>query len=146
MSYPPPLCSVHPDEDELVSSDGKIKAVFLPPNVTSQIQPMDQGVLESIKRRYRRKLLEELLFKNDEGVSVIDFRKKIDMLKVVHLIASSWDEISSATLQLSWRKILSSSTSSEDTASDASDEDVLHDCSSLLHELGMKMTHNEVQE
>ncbi len=40
-------CSAHPDEDELVSSDGKIKAVFLPPNVTSLIQPMDQGVLES---------------------------------------------------------------------------------------------------
>ncbi len=143
-------CSAHPDEDELVSSDGKIEAVFLPPNVTSLIQPMDQGVHESIKRRYRRKLLEELLFKNDEGVSVIDFLT-IDMLKVINLIASSWDEISSATLQLSWRKILSSSTSSEDTgsddtASDASDEDVLHDCSSLLHELGVEMTRNEVQE
>ncbi len=38
-------CSAHPNEDELVSSDGKIRAKFLPPNVTSLIQPMDQGVL-----------------------------------------------------------------------------------------------------
>ena len=30
----------------------KIKCLFLPPNVTSLIQPMDQGVLENIKRRY----------------------------------------------------------------------------------------------
>ena len=45
-------CSAHPDETELMSSDGKIIAIFLPPNVTSLIQPMDQGVLESMKRRY----------------------------------------------------------------------------------------------
>ena len=38
-------CSAHPSEDELVSADGKITAKFLPPNVTSLVQPMDQGVL-----------------------------------------------------------------------------------------------------
>ena len=43
-------CSAHPNADELVSTDGKIKAVFLPPNVTSLIQPMDQGILEALKR------------------------------------------------------------------------------------------------
>ena len=52
-------CSAHPNEDELVSEDQKIVAKFLPPNVTSLIQPMDQGVLESLKRCYRRKLLEK---------------------------------------------------------------------------------------
>ena len=56
-------CSAHPSEDELVSADKEIIAKFLPPNVTSLIQPMDQGVLESIKRRYKRKLLEELVIK-----------------------------------------------------------------------------------
>ena len=53
--------SAHPDEEELISADGKVIAKFLPPNVTSLIQPMDQGVLESIKRRYRKKILEELV-------------------------------------------------------------------------------------
>lgn len=42
-------CSAHPNIDDLVSSDGKIRATFLPPNVTSLIRPMDQGILESIK-------------------------------------------------------------------------------------------------
>lgn len=37
-------CSAHPDEELLVSKDKLVKAVFLPPNVTSLIQPMDQGV------------------------------------------------------------------------------------------------------
>ena len=49
--------SAHPSEDELISADGKITAKFLPPNVTALIQPMDQGVLESIKRVYRKSIV-----------------------------------------------------------------------------------------
>ena len=45
-------CCAHPNEEKFVSADGKVIAKFLPPNVTSLIQPMDQGVLESIKCRY----------------------------------------------------------------------------------------------
>lgn len=99
-------CSAHPDEEELVSSDGKIIAKYLPPNVTSLIQPMDQGVLELIKRRYRRKILEELVLRDDEGISIPDYLKSINMLTVTTLISACWDEISAKTLRLSWRKIL----------------------------------------
>ena len=50
-------CPAHPDAEYLVSDDGKIIALYLPPNVTSLIQPMDQGVLVTLKRHYKRKLL-----------------------------------------------------------------------------------------
>lgn len=40
-------CSAHPDPKKLKSSDGKIYAKFLPPNVTSLIQLMDQGIVQS---------------------------------------------------------------------------------------------------
>ncbi len=43
----------HPDVESLCSSDGEISCVYLPPNTTSLIQPMDQGVLENIKRLYK---------------------------------------------------------------------------------------------
>ena len=52
-----------------VSADGKIKCMCLPPNVTSLIQPMDQGVTENIKRRYKKHLLRKLL----QGSSEHDF-------------------------------------------------------------------------
>jgi hypothetical protein len=86
-------CSAHPDEKELISADGKVIAKYLPPNVTSLIQPMDQGVLESLKRRYRRKILEELVLRDDSGGSIIEFLKGIHLLKVSEMIAASWDEI-----------------------------------------------------
>jgi len=51
----------HPSITELQTQDGSIKCVFLPANTTSICQPMDQGVLVNLKRRYKRALLEKLL-------------------------------------------------------------------------------------
>lgn len=42
---------VHPIEEALKSRDGNVVMMFLPPNTTSVIQPMDQGIL---KRRYKK--------------------------------------------------------------------------------------------
>ena len=50
-------CAAHPDANEVVSENSKIIAKFLPPNVTSLIQPMNQSVLIGLKRRYKKKLL-----------------------------------------------------------------------------------------
>lgn len=94
----------HPDEDEL-TSDG-IRTLFLPPNVTSLIQPMDQGVLEAMKKKYRRRLLQSLLQATEGEVTVSDFLKKITMKDVVYWIASSWDEVRADTVNKSWNKIL----------------------------------------
>ncbi|XP_065896365.1 tigger transposable element-derived protein 2-like [Dysidea avara] len=59
-------CSAHPEEDVLVSDDGLVIVKFFPLNVTSLlIQPMNQGVLESMKRRYKRSLLQDVLLSED---------------------------------------------------------------------------------
>jgi len=95
-------CSAH---QELVSSDKKVVAKFLPPNVTALIQPIDQGVLFSIKRRYKRKILEDLVLKDADGMNVLDFLKSVHILHVIGLILSCWTEIFPTTLQRSWRKL-----------------------------------------
>lgn len=61
--------SAHPEEAELVSKDGQIFAYFLLANVTSLIQPMDQGVLQSLKMKYKKKLIIE----DNVGGSIIQF-------------------------------------------------------------------------
>lgn len=75
-------CPAHPPKEDLVSDDGKITALYLPRNVTSLIQPMDQGVLVALKRRYKKILLQRLLIEDENGVSLIDFLKSVNM-KVV---------------------------------------------------------------
>ena len=73
----------HPSEMQLVSGD--IKAIFLPPNVTSILQPMDQGVLQNIKLNYRKMLLRTLI--EEQDCSVIENLKKSNH-KGCHLLAS----------------------------------------------------------
>lgn len=99
-------CSAHPDASELVSDDGKIVAKFLPPNVTALIQPMDQGVIETLKRSYKKKLLRGALIADDRGDSIIDFIKAINMSTIVRDVAEAWDEVTATNLRRSWRKIL----------------------------------------
>ena len=99
-------CSAHPDPEDLVRSDGAIFAKFLPPNVTSLIQPMDQGVIESLKRRHKSKLLRRLIIEDEVGVSAVEFLKSINLKVVTDLVHESWTEISSSTLRKSWQKIL----------------------------------------
>ena len=59
-----------PDERVLLSSDERIKAIFLPPNTPALMQPMDQDVLESLKRQYRTSLLYMLLLLDHNGDSI----------------------------------------------------------------------------
>ena len=40
---------------------------FLPPNVTSVVQPLDQGILVSFKIQYKKKLLRWVLSQYDDA-------------------------------------------------------------------------------
>ncbi|GBM81817.1 Tigger transposable element-derived protein 2 [Araneus ventricosus] len=77
-----------PSEDEL--KDDNIQSVFFPPNVKALIQPMDQGVIESVNRKYRRKLLTDLSEEDGKNISVIDLLKQINVKEVVYMIDESW--------------------------------------------------------
>lgn len=96
--------TTHPSVD--IIKDGEIKAMFLPPNVTSLCQPMDQGVLVTLKKLYRKKLLSCLIEGIDEGLDLVEKLKQIDMLDVIGWISESWDELNPLTLVRSWRKLL----------------------------------------
>ena len=68
----------HPDIASLSSDDGQITCLFLPPNTASLIQPMDQGVLQSIKLTYKRDVLLRMLDGGDE-INVAEFAKQINI-------------------------------------------------------------------
>ena len=54
----------HPNEEKLISADGKVIAKFLPSNVPSLIQLMEQVLLESIKRWYWKRFLKIMFYED----------------------------------------------------------------------------------
>ena len=54
----------HPFAEELNEIDPNGRVMYLPPNVTSLVQSMDQGVISALKRRYKTGFLYEMLFRN----------------------------------------------------------------------------------
>lgn len=92
----------HPAASVLKSSDEQIFAKFLPPNVTALIQPMDQGVIATVKRIYRTKLVKT---KIEEGYDFKQLWKMYTILDSIYDIAFAWDCIKPSTLVKSWRKL-----------------------------------------
>ena len=133
----------HPDEGVLVSADKSVKAMFLPPNTTALIQPMDQGVLEALKRRYRKSLLRKLLLLDQEGDSMISFVKKINVKDVIYMTAKAWDDIPPLTLSKSWLKLLGTHHEISEV-SDGNDQD--QTCEDLARQLDSNLSDSDISE
>lgn len=86
-----------------------IRVIFLPPNVTSLIQPLDQGIIENMKKNYRFHFVLSLLTAQEEGIELLQQLKKITIKDVIFWIAKSWDEVSPSTIHKCWKPLISSS-------------------------------------
>ena len=86
--------------------------VFLPPNTTSILQPMDQLVIANFKKLYT-KLLFDLFFdkcRNDPTeMNVTKFWKEgYDILECVLLIFRAWTRVTERTLTSAWKPLMPS--------------------------------------
>ena len=75
-------CPAHPMIDNLKS----IELVFLAQNTTSKLQPMDQGVIRSLKAYYEALALQRLVVAIDKGkdlsvFSILDAMKMLDLAR-----------------------------------------------------------------
>ena len=90
-------CSAHPEE--LKTCDGSVTCMFLPPNTTSLIQPMDQGVLQAMKKRYKRKLLQKVICGQD-----LDPTQNVKEL-ALYMLADAWEERSADSILKAYNKL-----------------------------------------
>jgi len=123
-------CSANPDEELLISRDGLVKAMFLPPNVISLIQSMDQSVLETLKQRYHKSLLRDILLSDGED-HIAEFLKSVNMKIVIEIVAISWDEVSTDKIKMSWRKLIPMDSPAESSTILPNNQPSTSECSPL---------------
>ncbi|XP_049855394.1 jerky protein homolog-like [Schistocerca gregaria] len=92
----------HPSTEEFC--DVEIVVKFMPLNVTPLLQPIDQGVLQTLKLTYRKQFLRTLI--HDDSIPLVDEVKKANVKDVVYWAVEAWLNISEITLRKSWRKLL----------------------------------------
>ena len=95
-------CPAHPNDEELVSECGNIFTCFFPPNVTSLIQPMDQGVIRNLKCIYKSNFLLQMLSDDTEPT---EFQKQFSIKDCIMALAQAWDNVKSSTLVNAWHKL-----------------------------------------
>lgn len=69
-----------------------IRLQFLPPNCTSIIQPMDQGVIWSFKCKFRKLLLEHVISEVDVNFD-LTVAKKLHVLHALHFTKRAWSDV-----------------------------------------------------
>lgn len=85
----------------------KIEVLFFPPNVTSLIQPADQGIIMATKLYYQQKLMKEVLKNQEEkGLTLIEFLKTVRLDKVIFWLAAAWDDVQSNTILKCWKPLM----------------------------------------
>ncbi|KAE9528898.1 hypothetical protein AGLY_012473 [Aphis glycines] len=89
-------CPAHPTNIPLEN----IKLVFLPPNATAKLQPLDQGIIKVLKQKYRKKLVLRYLKEMESKNSA----KKLDVLDALHYVSAAWDEITADVIKNCFRK------------------------------------------
>ena len=100
-AHPPGL------EDEILEEFSFIKVLYLPPNTTSILQPMDQQVISNFKKLYTKNLFKRCFDVTDSTqLTLREFWKNhFDIVNCLKLIDLAWKEVTRRTLNAAWRKL-----------------------------------------
>ena len=80
------------DEDFILKN---VNIQFLPPNTTSIIQPLDQGIIHTFKVYYQQHIVRKQLLALEKGLTLSQFGKSLTVLEALKMIERSWRQRSS---------------------------------------------------
>ncbi|XP_071508679.1 tigger transposable element-derived protein 4-like [Diadema antillarum] len=83
-----------------------IKLVFLPPNTTSVTQPMDQGIIQAAKLKFRKRQLRGIIqqMEQEPGLTAPDIMRRTNLLQAIYWVDQSWKDTNAETIQKCFRK------------------------------------------
>jgi len=109
---------------------------FLPPNCTSVYQPCDQGIINMLKVRYRKRWLEALVRATTAN---LDAFKDTTVLRAVHWVIDAWRDVPADKIANCWRHSKLLSTPQEST-SDIAPSPEGDDCRDLIADLRLPLS------
>lgn len=83
-------CSAHGSLESIPPIDN-VEILFLPPNSTSKLQPLDAEIIATLKIKYRKIQYEHALDRIDSGISNI-YHLQVDQLTAMQWMRNTSDQ------------------------------------------------------
>src|SRR5215510_2258344 len=91
-------CAAHPNDTPFLRN---VRVVQYPANCTSTLQPLDLGIIHSLKAYYTKRLVQTSICLMESRKEV---KKKINVFEAMHYIMAAWQQINQQTIQNCFRK------------------------------------------
>lgn len=101
-----------------------IRVEYMPPNTTSLIQPLDQGIIAAFKKVYLKNSYQKLLKDIEEKNLFIQAAwKNFNILDAVKMVGRAVKQLTESTLKNCWRKLINPT--EDETEEDGYTEEVV---------------------
>lgn len=124
-------CTAHGDIPDMTN----IKIKYLPPNTTSKLEPLDQGIIQCFKMHYRKEVVRQFLADIEHQTPT-----NIDVLQAMWMITKAWNQVTERTVRNCFRK-----TGFKALSEDEDDNLPLAELSKSLQSLSQKMNVPETE-
>ena len=98
----PDNATCHPKSK--IDSFSQIKIIFLPKNTTSRLQPLDAGIIQNFKVKYRKRLAKYLHARSNEYSSTAQIIKDVNILMVIRWAQEIWKKVPGTTIKNCFEK------------------------------------------
>ena len=143
-AHPPGL------EDEILEEFDFIRVLYLPPNTTSILQPMDQQCIANFKKLYTKFLFERCfeIVDNTDLTLRLFWKDHFNIAIALKLIDRAWQGVTRRTLNSSWRKLWPACIQDRDFEGFVEDEEpqVIDDIVSIGKTMGLEIDEGDVNE
>ena len=85
--------------ESMVDSFPQIKIIFLPKSTTSRLQPLDAGIIQNLKVKYRKRLVKYVLARINENSSATRIIVDVNILMAIQWTQEAWKEVTGTTIK-----------------------------------------------
>ena len=89
---------------DLKGKFSNISVCFLPKNTASRLQPLDAGIIQNFKVKYRKLLLKFVISRVNDKKTASEIVKEMDVLKAIRWVKEAWYQVDEETIRKCFRK------------------------------------------
>ena len=113
--------------------------MFLLKNTTSRLQPLDAGIIQNFKVKYRKSLVKDVLSRINDNASVAEIVQDVNIIMAIQWVQRAWKDVTPLTVKRCFEK----SGFSEGDDELMEDVDVDEEFSALVKELSSDVSPDE---